>query len=290
MMSYLVVFIGAGVGGSIRHGMNIWVARLLGTHFPSHTFIINIVGSLVMGLVAGWFAERGGAAGHTRLFLTTGILGLMGGLLQINPIWQLGPYKPSQVSAGSQPDFYMMWTEGLARLWPAWEFYPFGHTIPAAVAVALIMGLVFILLTIYPFLEKKFSGDDVHHNLLQRPRLVLDLLLQHHDGVNQLFRPRRAARHVHIDGNHLVDGDQRVVVEHAGRGGAGPHGDDPLGLGHLLVEVANHRRHLVADASGDDHQIRLARRPAEHFRAEAGDIEARGGHRHHLDGAAGQAE
>jgi CrcB protein len=51
------------------------VARLLGTHFPYHTFVINIVGSLVMGLVAGWFAERGGAAGHTRLFLTTGILG-----------------------------------------------------------------------------------------------------------------------------------------------------------------------------------------------------------------------
>src|SRR5512139_1175489 len=75
MMSYFVVFVGAGIGGSIRHGMNIWVARLLGTHFPSHTFIINIVGSLVMGLVAGWFAERGGATSHMRLFLTTGILG-----------------------------------------------------------------------------------------------------------------------------------------------------------------------------------------------------------------------
>jgi CrcB protein len=75
MTSYLVVFLGAGIGGSIRHGMNIWVARLLGTHFPSHTFIINIVGSLVMGLVIGWFAKRGGAAGHVPLFLTTGILG-----------------------------------------------------------------------------------------------------------------------------------------------------------------------------------------------------------------------
>ena len=70
-----MVFVGAGVGGSIRHGMNIWVARLMGTHFPYHTFVINIVGSLVMGLVAGWFAERGGAAGHLRLFLATGILG-----------------------------------------------------------------------------------------------------------------------------------------------------------------------------------------------------------------------
>ena len=48
---------------------------MLGTNFPYHTFIINIVGSLVMGLVAGWFVERGGADGHLRLFLATGILG-----------------------------------------------------------------------------------------------------------------------------------------------------------------------------------------------------------------------
>jgi len=55
-------------------------------------------------------------------------------------------------------------------LWPAWEFYPFGHTIPAVTWVAVIMGLVFGLLIAYPFLEKKFTGDDAHHNLLQRPR------------------------------------------------------------------------------------------------------------------------
>ena len=75
MMGYLVVFVGAGVGGTIRHGMNIWVARLLGTHFPWHTFVINIVGSTVMGLIAGWFVERGTLGGHLPLFLTTGILG-----------------------------------------------------------------------------------------------------------------------------------------------------------------------------------------------------------------------
>jgi len=76
MTGYLVVFVGAGIGGAIRHGMNIWVARLLGTHFPWHTFVINILGSLAMGLVAGWFVERGmGSEGHLRLFLTTGILG-----------------------------------------------------------------------------------------------------------------------------------------------------------------------------------------------------------------------
>ena len=122
----------------------------------------NVVGVRVMPV----FAVKSGAF----FAMTVGVLGLMGGLLQINPIWELGPYKPSQVSAGSQPDFYMMWTEGLARIFPPWEFYPFGHTIPAVTWVAVIMGLVFGLLIAYPFLEKKFTGDDAHHNLLQRPR------------------------------------------------------------------------------------------------------------------------
>ena len=75
MTAYLLVFLGAGVGGAIRHGMNMGVGNLLGTHFPWHTFAINIVGSLVMGLVAGWFTYRADPTGHVRLFLTTGILG-----------------------------------------------------------------------------------------------------------------------------------------------------------------------------------------------------------------------
>ncbi|MCA0304322.1 MAG: fluoride efflux transporter CrcB [Proteobacteria bacterium] len=75
MIGYLVVFVGAGIGGAIRHGLNIGIGRLMGTHFPWHTFTINIVGSLVMGLVAGWFTFRADPSGHVRLFLTTGILG-----------------------------------------------------------------------------------------------------------------------------------------------------------------------------------------------------------------------
>ena len=152
------------------------ILALIGVHlamlwFQKHTDFpgpgkteTNVVGVRVMPI----FAVKSGAF----FAIITGILGLMGGLLQINPIWQLGPYKPSQVSAGSQPDFYMMWTEGLARIWPPWEFYPFGHTIPAAVAVALIMGLVFALLIAWPFIEAKVTGDRAHHNLLQRPRDV----------------------------------------------------------------------------------------------------------------------
>ncbi len=122
----------------------------------------NVVGVRVMPV----FAVKSGAF----FAMVLGILGIMGGVLQINPIWQLGPYKPSQVSAGSQPDFYMMWTEGLARIFPPWELYFWHHTVPAAFWVALVMGLVFFLLIAYPFLEKKFTGDDAHHNLLQRPR------------------------------------------------------------------------------------------------------------------------
>lgn len=75
MMGYAVVFVGAGVGGAIRHFMNIHVARLMGTHFPWYTFVINISGSLVMGLVAGWFIMKGAGTGHLRLFIATGILG-----------------------------------------------------------------------------------------------------------------------------------------------------------------------------------------------------------------------
>jgi ubiquinol-cytochrome c reductase cytochrome b subunit len=122
----------------------------------------NVVGVRVMPV----FAVKGGAF----FAMTVGILGLMGGLLQINPIWELGPYKPSQISAGSQPDFYMMWTDGLMRIWPPWEFYIGNHTIPQPVWVAIAMGLIFTLLIVYPFLEKRFTGDNAHHNLLQRPR------------------------------------------------------------------------------------------------------------------------
>ncbi|MEE9242723.1 MAG: ubiquinol-cytochrome c reductase cytochrome b subunit [Mycobacterium sp.] len=122
----------------------------------------NVVGVRVMPV----FAVKGGAF----FAVTVGLLGLMGGLLQINPIWVLGPYKPSQISAGSQPDFYMMWTDGLIRVWPDWEFYPWGHTIPQSNWVVAGMTLIFVLLIIYPFLERKFSRDNAHHNLLQRPR------------------------------------------------------------------------------------------------------------------------
>jgi fluoride exporter len=72
---YLVVFLGAGVGGALRHGVNVGAARLFGYGFPTGTLIVNIVGSFAMGLLAGYFAFRPGIGQHVRLFLTTGLLG-----------------------------------------------------------------------------------------------------------------------------------------------------------------------------------------------------------------------
>jgi len=74
-MSYVIVFLGGGIGAALRHGINILAARILGTGFPHGTLIINVTGSLIMGLVAAWFAFKGDASQHWRLFLTTGILG-----------------------------------------------------------------------------------------------------------------------------------------------------------------------------------------------------------------------
>jgi CrcB protein len=74
-MRYLIVFLGGGIGAALRHGVNVAAARLLGTAFPYATTIENVSGSLLMGLLAGYFAFRGGISQHWQLFLTTGILG-----------------------------------------------------------------------------------------------------------------------------------------------------------------------------------------------------------------------
>jgi CrcB protein len=72
---YFIVFLGAGVGGALRHSVNLLTAKLLGLGFPYGTITVNVIGSLLMALIAEYFALRGGPPQHWRLFLTTGVLG-----------------------------------------------------------------------------------------------------------------------------------------------------------------------------------------------------------------------
>lgn len=74
-MVYLLVFLGGGLGTMLRHLVNTVSARMFGTAFPYHTFFINVSGSFIMGLIAGYFAFKAGSPQSVRLFLMTGILG-----------------------------------------------------------------------------------------------------------------------------------------------------------------------------------------------------------------------
>jgi ubiquinol-cytochrome c reductase cytochrome b subunit len=125
----------------------------------------NVVGVRIMPT----FALKAG--GFTAVVI--GVTALLGGLFQINPVWNFGPFSPAQVSAGTVPDWYMAWTDGLIRLWPAWEVYLGDYTIPAPF-FPFIMGLPLLtgVAAVYPWIEKKFTKDYAHHNLLQRPRDV----------------------------------------------------------------------------------------------------------------------
>ena len=74
-MNYLIAFLGAGLGGALRHGVNQASAHLFGFAFPYGTLAVNVVGSLIMGLLTEYFVVRTGVPQELRLFLTTGILG-----------------------------------------------------------------------------------------------------------------------------------------------------------------------------------------------------------------------
>jgi hypothetical protein len=120
---------------------------------------------------------------------------------------------------------------------------------------------------------------------------ILDHLMQRFDGMDQGLGRGRTTRRVHIVGHDLIDAlHDRIVVEHATRAGADTHRDDPLGLHHLVVHLAQHRSHLLADAAGDDHDVGLAWRRTENLHAEPRDVVVGTTGGHHLDRAARQSE
>ncbi|HUY66524.1 MAG TPA: ubiquinol-cytochrome c reductase cytochrome b subunit [Acidimicrobiales bacterium] len=106
------------------------------------------------------------------LFMTSAVIFLLGGLAQINPIWQFGQYEPFQISYAVQPDWYMGWLDGALRIMPSWEWVGWGHTIPLEVFLPAVIfpGLIFNIFLVWPFIESRHTKDLAYHNLLDRPR------------------------------------------------------------------------------------------------------------------------
>ena len=106
------------------------------------------------------------------MLMVTGVLGVLGGFAQINPIWQFGPYEPTKISYAVQPDWYMGFLDGALRIMPSWEFTAWGHTIPWEVFLPAVVfpGLIFNICLAWPMIERRFTGDYEIHNLLDRPR------------------------------------------------------------------------------------------------------------------------
>ncbi len=106
------------------------------------------------------------------LFMVAAASALLGAFAQINPIWQFGSYDASKISYAVQPDWYMGWLDGALRIMPSWEFMGVGHTIPFEVFLPAVVfpGLIFTICFIWPALERRVTGDNELHNLLDRPR------------------------------------------------------------------------------------------------------------------------
>lgn len=124
----------------------------------------NVVGYPIMPVYA---SKAGGF-----FFIVFGIVMLIASLFTINPIWNYGPYDPSPVSAGTQPDWYIGFADGILRLAPSnWDIVLFDHTFSFGILVPLtVVGLFIMIVLFYPFIEAWITGDKREHHLLDRPR------------------------------------------------------------------------------------------------------------------------
>jgi ubiquinol-cytochrome c reductase cytochrome b subunit len=126
----------------------------------------NVVG---LPLLPVYTAKAGGF-----FFLVFGFISLLAGLVSINPIWTYGPYIPNQITAGSQPDWYIGFLEGSLRMMPNVEWNLWGHTLSLNVLIPslIVPGILFTGLAVYPFIEAWVTGDKREHHILDRPRNV----------------------------------------------------------------------------------------------------------------------
>ncbi len=145
------------------HLMLVWYQKHTQYPGPGRTEK-NVVGYPLMPV---YMAKAGGF-----FFIVFGVTALLSALASINPIWLYGPYTPGQISAGSQPDWYMGWLDGLVRMSPPIETHAFGHTISWNILIPglIVPGILFTGMALYPFIESWFTGDKREHHLLDRPR------------------------------------------------------------------------------------------------------------------------
>ncbi len=124
----------------------------------------NVVGQPLMPV---YMAKAGG-----YFFAVFGITTLMSALMQINPVWMYGPYNPAQVTADSQPDWYVGWMDGGLRVMPNLETHLWGFTLSWNVLIPGVglLGLLYTSLALYPFFERWLTGDKREHHVLDRPR------------------------------------------------------------------------------------------------------------------------
>ena len=130
---------------------------------PGHTND-NVVGVPIMPVFA---AKAGGF-----FFIIFGVIVLIAATFQINPVWVYGPYDPSPVSAGTQPDWYIGFADGALRLVPpGWEIEFLGFTLSLNILIPLLVLPVFLgAVALYPFIEAWITGDKREHHMADRPR------------------------------------------------------------------------------------------------------------------------
>jgi ubiquinol-cytochrome c reductase cytochrome b subunit len=188
-----------GVGGQL--GTLIWGGRFPGTDaFFSRLYIAHVlifpvlIGTLIalhLALIAiphhtqfrgrrrternviGTPMWPGYALRSLGLFAcVAAVLFALGGLVQINPVWQWGPYAPYLGTNGAQPDWYLGWLIGALRLMPHFDVVIGGYTlIPNPFwGGVLFPAVVFGFLYAWPALERRLERDHAQHNLLDRPR------------------------------------------------------------------------------------------------------------------------
>jgi ubiquinol-cytochrome c reductase cytochrome b subunit len=190
-----IPFIGANLAELIWGGPYPGTAHFESRMYITHVFILPVLIATLLTLHLALVAMRhhsqfSGARQSERrvvgvpafpgqaprslglFFAVAAVLFLLGGLVQINPIWQWGPYELAQGTNGAQPDWYLGWLIGALRLVPSFDVTIGDHTlVPNPFwGGALFPLVVLMVLAFWPVAERRLTGDHAHHNLLDRPR------------------------------------------------------------------------------------------------------------------------